>query len=80
MKAKVEVTLKKEVLDPQGQAVEHALHSLGFNEITAVRVGKLIELDLGNLSPSEAEKALKTMCDQLLANQVIEDYRWSILT
>ena len=79
MKARVYVTLKSGILDPQGQAVLHALGSLGYSGVTDVRVGKLIELDLEVNEKSQAEADLRTMGDRLLANPVIEDYRFEIL-
>ncbi len=78
MKAKVYVTLKKSVLDPQGKAVQHALSSLGFNEVKDVRMGKYIELELGNVQKTEAERKIKSMCEKLLANTVIEEYKWEL--
>lgn len=74
MKAIVNVSLKNGVLDPQGKAVEHALGSLGFNGISNVRVGKQIVLDIDAKDKDEAKKALANMCEELLANTVIEDY------
>ncbi|QCD52551.1 phosphoribosylformylglycinamidine synthase subunit PurS [Campylobacter sp. RM16192] len=74
MKAIVNVSLKNGVLDPQGKAVEHALGSLGFNGISNVRVGKQIVLDINAKDKDEAKKALANMCEELLANTVIEDY------
>lgn len=71
-KVQVLVRLKAGVLDPQGKTVEHALHSLGFEQVTGVRVGKLIELELNENEVSES--AVTAMCDKLLANPVIEDY------
>jgi phosphoribosylformylglycinamidine synthase len=62
------------LLDPQGQAVEHALTALGFEETTAVRVGRAIELDVDASSRDEAEARARQMCDKLLANPVTEDY------
>jgi len=62
------------LLDPQGQAVEHALGSLGFAGISSVRVGKAIELQVEATSPREAEAEVRRMCDKLLANPVTEDY------
>jgi phosphoribosylformylglycinamidine synthase subunit PurS len=62
------------LLDPQGQAVEHALTALGFDEAGAVRVGRAIELDLEAESRDEAEAKVRLMCDKLLANPVTEDY------
>ena len=78
MKAKVYVTLKKSVLDPQGKAVEHALSSMGFGDVKDVRVGKFIELDLGATDKAQAEKKIKTMCEKLLANTVIEDFKYEL--
>lgn len=75
MKAKVFVTLKKSVLDPQGKAVQHALASMGFPEAKDVRIGKYIELDLSTADKVQAEAKVKTMCEKLLANTVIEDYK-----
>ena len=75
MKARVFVTLKPGVLDPQGKAIEHALGSLGFSGVEEVRQGKLIELDLSESDPAKAEAAVKSMCEKLLANTVIENYR-----
>jgi phosphoribosylformylglycinamidine synthase len=75
MKAKVYVTLKKSVLDPQGKAVQHALASMGFPEAKDVRVGKYIELDLATIDRVQAETKVKTMCEKLLANTVIEEYK-----
>ena len=78
MKAKVYVTLKKSVLDPQGKAVQHALSTMGFNEVKDVRMGKYIELDLGDAQKAQAEQKIKTMCEKLLANTVIEEYRYEL--
>ena len=78
MKAKVYVTLKKSVLDPQGKAVQHALSSMGFGEVKDVRVGKFIELDLGSADKAQAEQKIKTMCEKLLANTVIEDFKYEL--
>lgn len=75
MKAKVTIMLKTGVLDPQGEAVRHALGSLGFLGVTGVRQGKVIELDLTETDPGRAEAEVKAMCDKLLANTVIESYR-----
>ena len=72
MKATVTVMLKDGVLDPQGEAVRHALVTLGFDGVAGVRQGKVIELDLAD-GTSEAD--VKSMCDKLLANTVIESYR-----
>lgn len=75
MKARVVVTLKKSVLDPQGVAVQHALQTLGFPEVRDVRLGKLIELTLAETDPVRAQARLVAMCEKLLANLVIEEYR-----
>ena len=74
MKAKVHITLKNGVLDPQGKAVEHALTSLGFGGVNDVRQGKYIELDLAETDPAKAKAAVEQMCKGLLANTVIENY------
>ncbi len=78
MKAIVTVMLKQGVLDPQGEAVRHALGTLGFAGVTGVRQGKLIELDLAETDAKAAEAAVRAMCDKLLANTVIESYRVEI--
>jgi phosphoribosylformylglycinamidine synthase len=70
----VRVMPRAGLLDPQGQAVEHALTALGFAEAGAVRVGRAIELDVAATSPGEAEARARHMCDKLLANPVTEDY------
>ena len=75
MKAKVHVYLKPGVLDVQGKAVEGALHGLGWDGVSNVRVGKLLEFDLAAKSEDEAKVELKAMCDKLLANTVIESYK-----
>jgi phosphoribosylformylglycinamidine synthase subunit PurS len=75
MKARVTVMLKSGVLDPQGEAVRHALGSLGFQGVTGVRQGKVIELDLAQTDAAKVEADVKAMCDKLLANTVIESYR-----
>ena len=79
MKARVYVTLKNGVLDPQGAAVQHALGSLGFDGVDAVRQGKVIELDLTETDVSKAEVSVTKMCEKLLANTVIEDFKVEIL-
>lgn len=78
MKARVVVTLKRSVLDPQGQAVGRALSALGFGGVSDVRLGKLIELDLADEDPARARERVEQMCQKLLANLVIEDYRIAI--
>ena len=74
IKARVIVTLKNGVLDPQGKAIEGALGTLGFEGVGHVRQGKVFDLELQTADRGEAETHLKTMCEKLLANTVIEDY------
>lgn len=78
LKATVYVTIKQNVLDPQGSAVQGALHSMGFAEVGKVRIGKYMELELDTSDASEAEARVKAMCEKLLANTVIEDYRFEL--
>ena len=78
MKAKIHVTLKNGVLDPQGKAVGHALESLGFDGVGDVRQGKYIEIDLTDSTESAAQEKVDAMCRQLLANTVIENYNIEI--
>jgi phosphoribosylformylglycinamidine synthase subunit PurS len=75
MKARVTVMLKSGVLDPQGEAVRHALTSLGFEGVEGVRQGKVIELDLAEADAVKAGADVRAMCEKLLANTVIESYR-----
>ncbi|MES2847016.1 MAG: phosphoribosylformylglycinamidine synthase subunit PurS [Pseudomonadota bacterium] len=79
MKARVTVMLKSGVLDPQGEAVKHALGTLGFSGVNGVRQGKVIEMDLAGTDRITAEAEVKAMCEKLLANTVIESYRVEIL-
>jgi len=79
MKARVTVMLKNGVLDPQGEAVRHALVTLVLAEMQGVRQGKVIELDLAETDKARAEAEVKAMCEKLLANTVIEGYRVEIL-
>lgn len=78
MKAKIHVTLKQGILDPQGKAIEHALESLGFKNTGNVRVGKYMELDLNESDKAKAEQSVKSMCEKLLANTIIEEYRYEL--
>ncbi|WP_172294885.1 phosphoribosylformylglycinamidine synthase subunit PurS [Pseudoruegeria sp. HB172150] len=78
MKARVQVMLKNGVLDPQGEAVRHALGSLGFDGVEGVRQGKLIELDLAETDADKARDTVTKMCEKLLANTVIESYQIEI--
>jgi phosphoribosylformylglycinamidine synthase len=75
MKARVEVWLRDGVLDPQGEAVRHALTAMGFAGVGAVRQGKVIEIELAPGDPVAAEAEVRAMCERLLANTVIERYR-----
>ncbi|KXG86790.1 phosphoribosylformylglycinamidine synthase subunit PurS [Agrobacterium bohemicum] len=79
IKARVTVTLKNGVLDPQGKAIEGALGSLGFDGVGQVRQGKVFDLELDAADPAKAEADLKAMCEKLLANTVIENYSIAIL-
>ena len=74
MKADVNIALRSGVLDPAGKAVEHALNSLGFSGVSNVRIGKQIVLDIDESDKNKAKEQLKVMCEELLANTVIEDY------
>ena len=78
MQVKVVITPKEGVLDPQGRAIEQSLKSLGFKGVGQVRTGKYIVLELTAASPAEARTQAKRMCDQLLANPVIEDYSFEV--
>ncbi len=75
MKARVHITLKHGVLDPEGKAIGQALTTLGFAGVGEVRKGKVVELDLAEPDPEKARTAVEAMCEQLLANTVIENYR-----
>ncbi len=78
MKARVTVTLKNGVLDPQGKAIEGALKSLAIDGVGSVRQGKVFDIELATADPSQAEGLLKQACEKLLANTVIENYRIEI--
>ena len=78
MKATVYVTIKENVLDPQGNAVQGSLHTMGFQEVGKVRIGKYMELQLDTSDRAQAEERIKAMCEKLLANTVIEDYRFEL--
>jgi phosphoribosylformylglycinamidine synthase len=79
MKARVTVTLKTGVLDPQGKAIEGALKSLGIDGVGSVRQGKVFDIELDGTDKAAAETALKAACEKLLANTVIENYRVELL-
>jgi phosphoribosylformylglycinamidine synthase subunit PurS len=74
IKARVTVTLKNGVLDPQGKAIGHALSGLGFDGVGSVRQGKVFDIEIESADKTKAEADLKAMCDKLLANTVIENY------
>ena len=78
MRVKIFVSLKRGVLDPQGKAIERSLHTLGYEEVREVRAGKYIELELDATSRDAAELRIREICDKLLANPVIEDFRFEI--
>ena len=78
MLAKIHITLKNGVLDPQGKAVHHALQDLGFNEVSGIQMGKYLEVQLNGISREEAETRVKEMCEKLFANTVIESYQFTL--
>jgi len=78
VKAKIHVTLKQGILDPQGKAIEHALDSLGFKNTGNVRVGKYMEVDVNETDKAKAEAQVKQMCEKLLANTIVEEYRYEL--
>jgi len=75
LKFSVTITLKKDVLDPQGKVVQNTLQNLGLNDVKNVRQGKYFEIELDNNEPNDAEKKVDDMCKKLLANLIIEDYK-----
>ena len=77
MRARIYITPKADILDPAGKAVERSLHALGFADVESVRLGKYVELQIGG-EPATAQQRLDEMCRRLLANGVIEDYRFEI--
>jgi phosphoribosylformylglycinamidine synthase len=79
MKARVTVMLKEGVLDPQGEAIKHALNSLEYDKVETVRQGKVIEIGLSETSEKLATKCIQEMCEKLLANTVIESYEIEII-
>lgn len=72
----ITVTLRKSILDPQGKAVEHGIHSLGYENVEHVRIGKQIEFDVNTSDKAEAERITQEVCRKLLANPVMEDYHY----
>ena len=79
MKAKIYITLKNGILDPQGRAIQQSLQTLGFGSVGEVRIGKFIEVDLCEADATAGEQTIKAMCEKLLANTVIEEYQYEIL-
>lgn len=77
-KAEIYVTLKKSILDPQGQAIKNALHAMKYNEVADVRMGKYIQLELSADNRDAAEQQVREMCEKLLANTVIDDFQIKI--
>ena len=79
MKAKIHITLKNGVLDPQGRAITGALHNMGYAEVADVRQGKYIEVDLNSTDVESAKKTLDKICSSLLANTVVENYTYELV-
>lgn len=77
-KARITVTLRPAILDPQGKATHHALQNLGFDQISSVRVGKYMELQVSADTEEDAESAACAACEKLLANPIMEDYKVQI--
>ena len=78
MKARITITLKRGVLDPQGKAIAGALHALGFGAVGTVRQGKYIEVEVAESDPERAKAEVERMCEQLLANTIIENYAYEL--
>ena len=78
MKARITITLKPGVLDPQGKAIQGALHALGFGSVADVRQGKYIEVEVGESDPARAGEKIERMCEELLANTIIENYAYEL--
>ena len=76
--AKIIVTLRKSILDPQGKAVHHALESLGLKDVQEVRMGKVVEMKIESKEKSDAERITEEVCKKLLANPVMEDYSFTL--
>ncbi|MCB9729190.1 MAG: phosphoribosylformylglycinamidine synthase subunit PurS [Deltaproteobacteria bacterium] len=76
--ARIYVTPRADVLDPQGNAVAHGLHSLGFGEVTEVRIGRYLEVRIGGSDRAAATEQVTAMCERLLANTVVEDFRFEL--
>ena len=80
MKARIHVTLKQGVLDPQGKAISHTLEALGFEGVEKVRQGKFIEIELAETDETRAGEQIEQMCQKLLANMVIENYDYKLVS
>lgn len=80
MLAKIHVTLKDGVLDPQGKAVHHALNDFGYQEVKDVHLGKYMEIQLDGVSEAQARERVREMCEKLLANTVIESYQFTLVS
>jgi phosphoribosylformylglycinamidine synthase len=78
LKAEIYITLKRTVADPQGLTIKHALESLGYKDLTDVRIGKLVNIKLNFKDKKRAEKEINEMCRKLLANPIIEDYSFKL--
>jgi len=76
--SKITVTLRKSILDPQGKAVQHGIHSMGYDAVEDVRIGKFIELSVNVASKKEAEQVTEEVCKKLLANPVMEDFAYVV--
>jgi len=79
MKARIKIMLKNGVLDPQGEAIKHALNNIGFESVTGVRQGKVIELDIDGSDKSQVRSEIEHMCNKMLANTVIENFEIELL-
>ena len=79
MKARIYITLKEGIHDPQGRAIQQSLHTLGFDMVQDVRMGKFVEVDLKEMEKEAAKAHMTSMCQKLLANTVIEDFRYEIV-
>jgi len=79
MKARIKIMLKNGVLDPQGEAIKHALNNIGFESVTGVRQGKIIELDIEGSDKSLVRSQIENMCNKILANTVIENFEIELL-
>ena len=79
MKVRILVSLKESILDPQGQTVKNALHTLGYKKVRNVRQGKVFELDLPGVTEEEAKTLIPVISDRVLANPIIEEFTWQIL-